>query len=261
MRIAIAAMFMATMATAQAKPAWRLLPFAEGAFVSDGAGFEGDWTVGSGLRWGAGAQGSFYQPKEDSMGWALIVETRAGAMSGDLEGTLESPDGSATGSTIEQSSYTARLQTGPFYRMLGFWAASGGVFGAEWVFSEGETTWYREDYSLLFGLFTEVGSDPWAPAGVRVGGLLGRRGGDQVWDGVYGDGAIADSLEWLREGFAGEAKVEAWRGPVWGQLVLGATQESFRHRSEEGSTGDATNWSIALRLGYRFALGNLEGFR
>lgn len=261
MRIAIAAMFMASMASAQTKPAWRMIPFAEGAYVSDGGGYEGDWTVGTGTRWGAGAQGSFYQPKEDSMGWALILETRAGSLSADLEETMEAPDGSPTGATMEQTSYGARLQTGPFYRMLGFWAASGGVFGADWVYSEGETTWYREDYTLLFGLFTEVGSDPWAYKGVRVGGLLGRRGGDQVWDGVYGEGAISDSLEWLREGFVGEARVEAWRGPVWGQLVMGASQESFRHRSEEGSTGEATNWSIAMRLGYRFALGNLEGFR
>lgn len=246
---------------AQSRPAWRAIPHAELGYGSDGGGMNGDWTVASGTQFGGGAKGTLYVPKEDSMGWALYGDLGMRSLMADLEGTMRVPDGAPSGGAATQTTYSARVQSGPFYRLLGLWSASGGVFGIDFSTMESEERWYREDYALFFGVFTEAGSDPWAKQGVRGGLMLGRMGGDQVWDGLYSGETVRDSSEWLREGFEGEGSVEYWRGPVWVQLVGHANTIGMRHRSEEGSRGDATNWSVGLRVGYRFAMGNLEGFR
>jgi len=261
MRIAIALSCMAGLASAQTHPALRLVPFASVEHASEGGGMNGDWTIASGTRFGVGGQATLWIPKEDSMGWAIAAEAGLGSFSGDLEGTRKVPDGSPSGSSSSASSYQARIQSGPFYRMLGLWGSTGGVFGANWEFTESDPGWYREDYALFFGLYSEAGTDPWARQGVRGGAMLGRLGGDERWEAIYGQGVISDSLEWLREGFEGQAQVECWRGPVWAQVVVHAASTDLRHRSEEGSRGKGTDWSLGLRVGYRFGMGDLEGFR
>jgi len=264
MRIALVSSLVcaATAATlAQGHPAWRVIPNVECGYGSDGGGVNGDWTEANGTVLGGGVKGTLYVPKEDSMGWALEANLGARTLLADLGGTLKVPDGTDMGASATQTGYSARLQTGPFYRALGLWGASGGAFGVDWSSMEGDKRWFREDYALFFGVFSELGSDPWAKQGVRAGLMLGRMGGEQTWEGLYTGETVRDSSEWLREGFEGEGAVEYWRGPVWAQLVGRAGSTSLRHRSEEGSRGDATTWSIGLRVGYRFALGNLEGFR
>lgn len=251
----------APLMAAQSRPAWRAIPHVEFGYGSDGGGMNGDWTVASGTQFGAGAKGMLYVPKEDSMGWALYTDLGMRSLMADLEGTMKVPDGAASGASATQNTYFARIQSGPFYRLLGLWGASGGVFGMDLSTTESDERWYRQDYALFFGVFSEIGSDPWAKQGLRGGLNVGRMGGDQIWDGLYSGETVSDSSEWLREGFEGEATIEYWRGPAWAQLVGHANSISLRHRSEEGSRGDATYWSIGLRLGYRFALGNLEGFR
>ncbi|MCB9495624.1 MAG: hypothetical protein H6686_01925 [Fibrobacteria bacterium] len=250
----------ACLAPVHAQLAWRAVPHAELGYGSDGGGMNGDWTVGAGIQAGAGFTGTLYVPKEDSMGWALQTNMGVRSLSGDLEGTMKVPDGARSGATMSQMTGFAHFRTGPFYRFLGLWGASGGQFGVEMSTTEGETNWFREDYSLLFAVFSEGGTDPWANQGVRCGVMLGRLGGDQVWSGLY-DGKVTDSLEWLREGFVGEGSIEYWQGHLWGQLVGSANSTTLRHRSEEGSRGEGTNWSLAIRLGYRFAWGDLGSFR
>jgi len=261
MRFAIALVFMATLASAQTHPAWRLVPYGQAEYNSDGGGMNGDWTIASGPRLGLGGQATLYVPKEDSMGWAVVLEANGGMFTGDMEGTLKVPDGSASGFTLNQSFYDARIQSGPFYRLFGMWGTSGGVFGYNWNTSASELAWSKEDYALFFGVYSEFGSDPWSRNGARLGVSAGRLGGSETWTAIYPGKATSDSLEWLREGYRAEAKVEYWHGPIWAQLVAGTSSLDLRHRSEEGSTGSSTEWNVGLRLGYRFAMGDLKGFR
>lgn len=245
----------------QTHPAWRLVPMAEFGFGYDGEGMEKDWNDASGTITGVGGQCTYYSPKEDSMGWALVVEVSGDMLSADIEGTKKLPDNRDIGSTLSRSGFGGRVQTGPFYRMLGMWGNSGGLFGAKWTFADGDGNWYREDYTLSFGVYTEIGSDPWAREGFRAGLMGARLGGSETWSGLYKEGVVSDSSEWLREGFQVGGSVEYWRGPIWAQVVGNLASVDLRHRSEEGSTGEGTTWQLGLRLGYRFAMGNLAGFR
>ena len=178
MRIAFVLVAFASLAAAETHPAWRLVPMAEIGYGYDGVAVEKSWTDGSGLRMGVGGQATLYVPKEDSMGWALTGEIKGNTLSGDLGGALTVPDGAPSGSSFSQMDFGARVRTGPFYRVLGLWGNSGGLFGVNWAFTEGDLKWQRDDYTLAFGLYSEVGSDPWGPrrgAHRLVGGSRRRR--------------------------------------------------------------------------------------
>lgn len=247
--------------TVQTHPAWRVVPMAEIGYAYNGGGMEGEWNDATGLLTGVGAQCTYYSPKEDSMGWALVGELYGNMFSADIEGTKLLADGTGSGSTLESSTFGASIQTGPFYRMLGIWGNSGGLFAVKQNFTNGDGAMYREQYTLAFGIYTEAGSDPWAREGIRLGLRGARLGGSEEWPNLYNSNAISDSTEWLREGFEVGGMAEYWRGPIWAQVSGSLSSVDLRHRSEEGSTGEDMSWQIGLRLGYRFAWGNLAGFR
>lgn len=261
MRIAFALAVFAGLASAETHPAFRIVPMAGIGYGYDGQGFEKLWNDASGLQSSVGAQCTFYSPNEDSMGWALVAEVSGDMLSASIEGSKQGPDNSLLGSDLSRMGTGLRVQTGPFYRMLGLWSNSGGLFGARWTFSDGSGAWYRDDYALSFGVYTETGTDPWAREGVRLGLAGARVGGSETWSGVFTDTTVSDSAEWLTEGFQLGGMAEYWRGPVWAQLNGQITALDLRHRSEEGTTGERVTWEIGLRVGYRFALGNLAGFR
>lgn len=265
MRVAFVLSALAGLASAETHPAWRLVPMAEIGYGYDGVAIENSWTDGAGLNASVGGQGTFYLPKEDSMGWALGTELRGSMLSGDLDGALTVPDGTPSGSSFSQTSFSGRVQTGPFYRMFGLWGNSGGIFGIDYKTTEGDLKWEREDYALVFGLYTEIGADPWVREGVRVGLSAARIGGEQTWTKIFDEvdeAVVSDSSEWLTEGFEVRAGIEYWSGPAWARLGGQMTSVDLRHRSGgEGSQGESMSWTIGLTLGYRFACGNLAGFR
>jgi hypothetical protein len=261
MRTAFVLAALAGLASAQTKPAWRLVPMGEFGYAYDGGGMEKAWNDATGLRYGVGTQCTFYSPKEDSMGWAVVGEVYGNMFTADIEGSKLLADGSESGSSLEAMTFGGRVQTGPFYRMLGLWGNSGGLVGLKLDYTNGDALLYREQYVLSFGVYTEVGSDPWAQEGIRVGIMGARLGGSEEWPSLYNETAISDSTEWLLEGFEAGGMVEYWRGPFWGQVAGSMTSTDLRHRSEEGSTGEGFTWQIALRLGYRFSWGDLKGFR
>lgn len=261
MRIAAVLAVLAGIASAETHPAWRLVPMAGLGYGYDGEGIDKPWNDVYGFASGVGGQATLYSPKEDSMGWALVVEATGDVFSGDIGGNKTLPDMTESGTGFSRTGFGTRVTTGPFYRMLGLWGNSGGLFGARWDFTDGDGAWYREDYQLAFGVYTEFGSDPWAREGVRAGLSGARLGGSETWSGVFWDGVVDDSTEWLTEGFEVRSQVEYWRGPVWARLDAQIATVDLRHRSEEGSTGTRTTWEIGAKVGYRFAWGDLTGFR